>query len=214
VQPDFPPRTTITGFTFHDRVAHQWPTLAPDLQAFLQSGPPPVVFTLGSIAVEFPGDFYRVSAEVARRLGRRAVLLVGAQGMGTCRNERSADMFVGDYAPVSELFPRALAVVHHGGVGTLGQTLRAGKPQIVVPLFSDQFDNAARAVRLGVARSIALKRYVPERVAAELSRLFDGPGYAARAAAVGEEVSREDGAEAAARIIDAVLGVPTRRVAV
>jgi hypothetical protein len=55
---------------------------------------------------------------------------------------------------------------------------------------------------------------VPERVAAELSRLFDGPGYAARAAAVGEEVSREDGAEAAARIIAAVLGVPTRRVAV
>jgi UDP:flavonoid glycosyltransferase YjiC (YdhE family) len=88
--------------------------------------------------------------------------------------------------------------------------LRAGKPQIVVPLFSDQFDNAARVVRLDVARSIALKRYVPDRVVTELSPLLDGTGYAARAAAIGQEVRCEDGAEAAARVIDAVLGAPAR----
>jgi rhamnosyltransferase subunit B len=214
IQPDFPPNTTITGFTFYDRVAHQRPTLAPELEAFLSSGAPPLVFTLGSIAVEFPGDFYRVSAQVARRLNRRAVLLVGRESMEAYRSERSPDVFVGDYAPFSELFPRAAAVVHHGGVGTLGQTLRAGKPQLVVPLFSDQFDNAARVVRLGGARSIGLKRYVPARVAAELTRLLDEPNYAARAADVGKEVGREDGADAAARIIDDFLRVPATRVAV
>jgi UDP:flavonoid glycosyltransferase YjiC (YdhE family) len=214
IQPDFPPHTTITGFTFYDRVAHQQPTLAPQLEAFLSSGPPPLVFTLGSIAVEFPGDFYRVSAEAARRLKRRAVLLVGREGMETYRNERSPDIFVGDYAPFSELFPCAAAVVHHGGVGTLGQALRAGKPQLVVPLYSDQFDNAARVVRLGVARSIGSKRYVPTRVAVELTRLLERPNYAARAAAVGNEVGRENGAEVAARILDDFLRMPARRIAV
>jgi len=204
VQPDFPPNTTLTGFTSYDRVAHQRTELAPYLRDFLAAGPPPLVFTLGSFAFEFATDFYRVSAEVARQLNRRAVLLVGTH-TELYRDLQSAQVFVGDYAPFSELFPRAEAIVHHGGIGTLGQALRAGRPQLVVPLFSDQFDNAARVVRLGVARSVGLKRYTPGRVAAEFSALLDNPGYRARAEALGVEVSRENGAEVAARVVQSEM---------
>ncbi len=209
-RPDYPPNTTITGFPFYDRATHQRSALGSDLHEFLASGSPPLVFTLGSFAVEFPGDFYQVSRDVACRLHMRAVLLVGAQDIESYRNDRSVDVFVCDYAPFSELFPHARAIIHHGGIGTVGQALRAGKPQLVVPFLSDQFDNAARVVRLGVARSVRLKQYVPSRVAAELSSLLSNGSYTACAAAVGREVCREDGAEVAVGVVNSVLS-PSRR---
>ncbi len=47
------------------------------------------------------------------------------------------------------------AIVHHGGVGTTALALAAGTPQLVVPLFDDQPDNAARVQRLGVGFRLA-----------------------------------------------------------
>lgn len=206
VQPDYPPNTTVTGFTFYDRTADQRSALSAQLRNFLSSGPPPLVFTLGSFAVDFPGEFYRVSREVARRLRQRAVLVVGAQRVVSYASEPAdTDVFVADYARFSDLFPHALAIIHHGGIGTTGQALRAGKPQLVVPVLGDQFDNAARVVRLGVGRSLRLTRYQPTSVEAELSRLLGQPRYATRAATVGHQVCQEDGAEVAARIVDRLL---------
>jgi rhamnosyltransferase subunit B len=206
-QPDYPPNTTVTGFTFYDRTTDRRPALSCDLRNFLDSGPPPLVFTLGSFAVGFPGDFYRVGREAARRLHKRAVLLVGAEQVASYGSEPAdADVFVADYARFSELFPHAAAIIHHGGIGTTGQALRAGKPQLIVPVLSDQFDNAARVVRLGVGRSLRQTQYQPDRVESELSMLLGEPRYATRAAATGNQVRQEDGAEVAARIVDGLLG--------
>ena len=49
-----------------------------------------------------------------------------------------------DYAPFSLLFPRAAAIVHHGGIGTTGQAMRSGRPSLVMPCAWDQPDNAER----------------------------------------------------------------------
>jgi len=51
--------------------------MSPALLSFLDSGPPPIVFTLGTSAVWVARDFYRESVAAAKRLGRRAVLLIG-----------------------------------------------------------------------------------------------------------------------------------------
>jgi UDP:flavonoid glycosyltransferase YjiC (YdhE family) len=105
------------------------------------------------------------------------------------------------YAPHSLLFPRAAAVVHQGGIGTLAQGLRSGRPQLVVPFFADQQDNAARAVRIGLARSLAPTRYTASSAAAELAPLLADTRYAARAAAVGARLAGEDGAAVAADFV-------------
>ncbi len=47
------------------------------------------------------------------------------------------------------LVPRLAALVHHGGIGTTAQAMRAGVPQLITPFAHDQFDNAARVERLG-----------------------------------------------------------------
>jgi len=105
------------------------------------------------------------------------------------------------YVPYSGLFSRAAAVVHQGGIGTLAQALRAGRPQIVVPFHGDQLDNGARAARLGVARVILRGRYRKQHVMRELETVLTEPGYTDAATSVAEKVRREDGAGAAAAFI-------------
>jgi len=199
-RPDWPPQTVVTGFAFYD--GHE-PALATDLAAFLDAGPPPIVFTLGSAAVFDPGRFYEESVRAASIVGRRAVLLVGpfAERLALARQ----DIGVFDYAPFSRLFPRAEVVVHQGGSGTTGQALRAGRPMVIVPYGHDQPDNAMRVSKLGISGTIGRQQYTADRVAAALHRLIDDADVKTRAERVGETVKHEDGAAAAAAAIDRVF---------
>jgi rhamnosyltransferase subunit B len=206
-QPDWPAAAVATGFPFYD--ADGAAGLSPELARFLDPGPPPLVFTLGSSAVRDPGRFYEIGAEAARALGRRAVLLTGLETTPPASLPDGVVAF--DYAPYSLLFPRAAAIVHQGGIGTTAQALRSGRPMLVMPYAHDQPDNAARVCRLGVARTIARDRFTAPRAIKEIRRLLDEPSYATRAAEVGELVRRENGAGAAADAIERFCG-PDRRL--
>ncbi len=76
-QADWPAQTIITGFPFYDYF-EPGREADPALDRFLSKGEPPIVFTLGSAAVREAGDFYEQSLAAALRLGRRAVLVIGA----------------------------------------------------------------------------------------------------------------------------------------
>src|SRR5262249_15866724 len=144
-QLDWPPQTVITGFPFYDQDGDAG--MPAELAAFLDAGPPPIVFTLGSSAVQDAGLFYEPTIAPARQLGRRAVLLVGKDSSNRPASLPEGMLAV-DYAPFSELFPQAAAIVHQGGVGTTAQAMRSGRPMLVMPYAHDQPDNAARIVRL------------------------------------------------------------------
>src|SRR5579875_3108 len=116
-QKDWPKQTRVTGFVYYDGDAGQQ-NLAPELKEFLEGGPAPLVFTLGSAAVLDPGNFYEESARVAEALGQRAVLLVGHDKANRPKRRLPESIFVTDYAPYSRLFPYASVVIHQGGVGT------------------------------------------------------------------------------------------------
>ncbi|HBL26572.1 MAG TPA: glycosyltransferase, partial [Acidobacteria bacterium] len=147
-QPDWPPQTVAAGHLFYDR--HGAPAaLSAEVEAFLAAGEAPLVFTLGSAAVLNPGTFFAESAAAAKSLGRRAIL-VGAE----TQEGLPSSILAVPYVAYSQLFPRAAAIVHQGGIGTVGQALAAGRPMLVVPFSHDQPDNAARLVRLGVARTL------------------------------------------------------------
>ncbi|HTU24612.1 MAG TPA: nucleotide disphospho-sugar-binding domain-containing protein [Pirellulales bacterium] len=201
-QPDWPRQTVVTGFPLYDRSAAGMPA---ELSRFLDNGSPPVVFTLGSAAVLDAGRFFVDSVAAARALGRRAVLLTGRVEQHLPAS-LSSGVIACSYAPFSELFPRAAAVVHHGGIGTTTQALRAGRPMLVMPYSYDQPDNAARVTRLGVARVVSRRRYTAGRAAAELDRLLADPAYAARAAAIGARIRAEDGVAVACDALEAAAG--------
>jgi rhamnosyltransferase subunit B len=213
-QPDWPPQTVVTGFPWYDQEgegghrALTQPGSPAALARFLDEGPPPIVFTLGTAVANHAGapGFFQHSAAAAKLLARRAVLILKDP-----RN-RPADLPEGvmplDYAPFSELFPRAAAIVHHGGIGTTGLAMRSGRPMLVVPWTWDQPDNAERAARLGISRTISPGRYTPDRVAAELRHLLNDPAYSRQAAVVAAKIREEDGVGAACDAIEALLQTP------
>ena len=208
-QPDWPPQTVQTGFAFFDD-AHATGMDA-GLARFLDAGPPPIVFTLGSSAVMDAGPFYEESRAAAEAIGRRAVLLIGNDPRNVPRIPLPSTIVTHDYAPYSELFPRAAALVHQGGVGTTGQALRAGKPMLVVPWSHDQPDNAERVRRLGVGLPMDRERYRSRAVAKALRRLLDDPAYAARADEVGRRIRSEPGTVGAVDALARYLGSPACR---
>ena len=207
-QPDWPPQAEATGFCFyHDSHEAIFP---PELSDFLDNGPPPIVFTLGSSAVWVGREFYRESIEAARQLGQRAVLLIGDE-----RNHPGGalpeNMIAVDYVAYQSLMPRASVVVHHGGVGTTSHGLLAGVPTLIVPFAFDQADNAAHAERLGVSRTVYRDKYRAPRVAKELHKLLKDPSYAQRAGDVSRQLKQENGPARAADLIEQVAdGTPGR----
>jgi UDP:flavonoid glycosyltransferase YjiC (YdhE family) len=203
-QPDWPPQARATGFIFFDRDDVEHPP-APGLEKFLAAGPAPVVFTLGSAAVQAAGNFFVESAKAARLLRRRAMLLVGKDMLRPPAELLSGDIAAFDYAPFSQLFPRAAAIVHQGGIGTTAQVMRSGHPALVMPLSHDQFDNAVRSKRLGTARVIGRQRYSAQRVAGELEQMLREPKYARRAEEVGTKVQDENGVGAACDEVEKFL---------
>jgi UDP:flavonoid glycosyltransferase YjiC (YdhE family) len=202
-QKDWPPNARITGFCFYDADAGN-AALPEALEAFLQAGPPPIVFTLGSAAVLAAGSFYDVSAKAAIKLGVRAVLLIGSDERNRPRQKLPDIICVANYAPYSALFKRAAMVVHQGGVGTTAQCLRAGKPMLIMPYSHDQPDNGRRVRRLGVARVIQRQVYSPRRVARKLKAMLEEPLYVARAGLLAAQLSQEDGVHSACDSLEAL----------
>ena len=206
-QKDWPENTLITGFCFYDADAGN-AALPAQLEEFLAAGEPPVVFTLGSAAVLAAGDFYEQSARAAKKLGVRAVLLVGTDPRNDPRNgpqrELPESICVAEYAPYSGLFPRVSLVVHQGGVGTTAQCLRAGRPMLIMPYSHDQPDNARRMRRMGVARVIQRSQYKPWRVARRVRKMLADAEYAEQAQKAAEEVARENGVKTACDALEAL----------
>lgn len=205
-QPDWFPAAVQTGFCFYD--GQQDHGKMPDgLQEFLHAseaaGEPPIIFTLGSAAVMDPGKFFEESIAAAKKLNKRAVLLYGVY------NEPPAgltdDIAGFPYAPYSQVFPRAAAVVHQGGIGTTSQVLRAGVPMIVMPYAHDQPDNAARCRRLGVSRTIGRYEYNADVAVRELTPLLNDPSYGAKAVEVASIIETETGTLTACDAIEAAL---------
>ena len=201
-QPDWPAGAVQTGFCFYDGQSDTG-QMPDDLSAFLDSGEPPIVFTLGSAAVLDPRDFFTESVRAAKTLKRRAVILHGVFGEPP---QGLTDDIVGfEYAPYSLLFPRAACVVHQAGVGTTGQVLRAGVPHVIVPFAHDQPDNAARCRRIGVAEIISRDSYNEASAVRAISKVLGDQSYAKNAARYGEIVRSEHGTAAAADEIEKIL---------
>jgi rhamnosyltransferase subunit B len=198
-QRDWPKNTVQTGFVFYDQDGE---AVDQSLEGFLDSGPPPITFTLGSTAVMYPGRFFEESTAAAHLLGRRALLLMGRNAPPA---NLSKDLFAADYAPYSRVFPRSACVVHQGGVGTTAQVLRAGVPQLVMPYAFDQPDNAARVTRIGAGLSLNKQRYRADTAAKQLDKLLTTSSYGERASDAARRVSGENGVSVACDAVERAM---------
>ena len=146
--------------------------LGSDLQTFMDAGPAPVVFMPGS-AQQGTESFFRSAVAACDQLGVRGVLLGHSHAVDTVKLPTS--IWSAAYFPFARLLPRASAIVHHGGIGTSAQALRAGIPQLVWPQAYDQFDNAMHLERLGVGRRLLSHPLETAELVAQLRALEHEP---------------------------------------
>lgn len=165
-QDDWPKQAIMTGFPLYDQ-GNQAP-LSQGLVEFVEAGAPPVAFSAGT-ATSAAHGFFEVSIEACQTAGLRAILL------SHFPEQIPASLPKGvihvEYAPFGALLSKLAAFVHHGGIGSTSQALRAGIPQLIRPIAYDQFDNSSRAVRLGVAQEVSPKHYTCQTVAGMLKKL-------------------------------------------
>ena len=142
---DWDESSVVTGYWFLDAPADWQPE--PALVKFLQEDPPPVYVGFGSMFMQGGARKTEIVLEALRLAGQRGVLATGWGGL-TAGNT-SDDIFVLDAVPHDWLFPQVAAVVHHGGAGTTGAALRAGKPTVICPFVGDQPFWGRRVARFG-----------------------------------------------------------------
>jgi rhamnosyltransferase subunit B len=171
--PDHPDQLRLTGFPLYDEA--DITPISSELDAWLNAGDAPIAFTPGS-AMKHGRSFFQSASDACVRIGRRGILLT--------RHDEQIPAKLPDgvihvpYAPFGALLPRVAVMVHHGGIGTTAQCLRAGVRQCIMPMTHDQPDNASRCVKLGVARTLPRWRFSKRALARTLGQLLTDPNVA------------------------------------
>jgi sterol 3beta-glucosyltransferase len=198
--PDWGSHRHVTGYWFLD-AQRSWRPPA-RLQAFLESGPPPVYVGFGSMHNR---DADRVTALVVEALtqaGQRGILFAGWNGLGRVANSDQL-LLLESSTPHDWLFPRMAAVVHHGGAGTTAAALRAGVPTVVVPFMSDQPFWARRVHELGAGPPpVPRNRLSVRRLSEAICNAVSNPAYREQAAIMGRALRAEDGVGCAVRLVE------------
>ena len=111
----------------------------------------------------------------------------------------------------SKTMPACDVVVSHGGHGTLARALTNGCAVVVCPAAGDMAENAARADWAGAGVRIPRRFLGPRSVALAVRRALDDPRLRERAGRMAAWAAAHDGAEAAARELEAWAARTERR---
>ncbi|MFL6111338.1 MAG: glycosyltransferase [Catenulispora sp.] len=155
-----------------------------------------VLVSMGTLSAETSHGFYQRAIEALRPLGDRV------QAVLTSEPEAVSDLpehvLVRPRVPVLELMPRLSAVVSHGGLNTVCETLAHGVPLVVAPIKGDQPINAAQVVAAGAGRRVSFARVRPQALREALLAVLDDPAHRRAAARIRDSFAAAGGAAAAA----------------
>jgi MGT family glycosyltransferase len=161
---------------------------------------PLVYVSFGTVAGSIPigTAAYVATLEAVAELPVRALLTVGRDVEVDAFGEAPANVRIEQWVPQGDVLGHAAAVVSHGGSGSTLGALAAGLPQVIVPLFADQFDNAARVEVVGAGVAAA-----PEAgaIRSALSRVLVQHSFGATAQGVAAELRTHAPADAAVELL-------------
>ncbi len=166
-QPDWP--DTFVGGHFPLRSSPPLQRLPAELEDFLAAGDAPIAFTAGT-GHRHANGFFANALTALRALGRRGLFLTtfGDQ----LPSPLPSDVRWQPHAPFDLLLPRVALLVHHGGIGTTAEALRAGVPQLILPFAFDQFDNGRRVQNLNAGGVVPASRANALRLRQEMESLL------------------------------------------
>ncbi len=175
---------------------------AAELAAFLGAGPPPVVITLGSMAAPEPELVAEDLVDTLRLAGQRGVIVGGWSNVPQPEGCSDTVLCVPE-APYDWLFPRASCVMHHGGTGTVGAVLRAGKVSVVFPQIKCQETYDMLLGRQGLATGFfEITNIYPHQLAEAVRKAVADEDFRHNARAWQARIAQDPGLPGAADLIE------------
>ena len=168
--------------------------------SWIASGTKPICFAFGSMIIESPADAIAMISSTCATLGERALVCSGSSDFSSIAVPDHV-MVVGvvNYATV---FPACVAVVHHGGAGTLAACLRGGVPQLILWAAPDRQMRGAAVKRLRVGTARRYSRAAWKSLAVDLRTVLT-PECVARAREIATRtVTPAESVAAAADLIE------------
>ncbi len=200
---DWPVNHHLTGFWFSD----QHRELPPAVSEFLEQGDPPVLVTFGSMPL--PRKLTRLIRKAALELNQRFIVVKGWGDLALEELSNLRNIRIIDPMPFETLFPRVRAVVHHGGIGTVAECLRAGKPMLVCPAvypLGDQYFWGDLVYKKGVAvKPVPLVKLRSRLFIERLQELVSGEELTHRAQELSAMIRAENGVKNAADLIERII---------
>ena len=191
VPPDIvEPAFTQTGYMHLNQPDQQ----LPELDAFLEAGPPPVYAGFGSMPMRDQIRNTAVIVGAARLSGHRVV--IGKFWDEPSEFSNSDDIFFIKKYPHLRLFPKMAAVIHHGGAGTTATTAFSGVPQIIVPHLLDQYywGNQIYQSQLG-PRPIWRSQLTSTKLAAAIRECLSNEQFRQKAGEAAGKIKQQDSLE-------------------
>ena len=164
-QPDWPAPSEMFDLLLYDGNEQ----VPPEAERFIKQGEPPIVFTFGT-AFYFGKNIFQESIKALEMINARGIFLTPKKD--DLPDRLPPHIMACSFLPLGNVLSSCRAIVHHGGVGTLGQALKAGIPQLIRPLAYDQFDNAYRVTSRKLGSYILARQYTAARLSRKLSAML------------------------------------------
>lgn len=181
--------------------SHVWHPLRPEAHesggdhSWLDSLEEPVVsISLGTLFGTT--ELYERAVRAALEVGATVVAVTGFD-LGV-EHERLVRV---PWASMNVLLDKTAVFVHHGGWGSMISGLATGTPSVVIPLGSDQFNNAARLASTGSATTVDHERIENELYHAIRTALED-PVYRLNAGRIRSEIAEMPGPDEVVPLIE------------